>query len=59
MYENASIDALARIVRRYADDPRARCVAANAARAAAERRWHWEHPEDRGALLQAVREAVG
>ena len=59
VYENGSIDALARIVRRYADDPRARCVAANAARAAAERRWHWEHPEDRGALLQAVREAVG
>jgi hypothetical protein len=30
-----------------------RCAKA-AARAAAERRWHWEHDEDRGALLAEV-----
>jgi glycosyltransferase involved in cell wall biosynthesis len=54
-----SVDDLARILRGLAADPAARCRARRAARAAAERRWHWEHPDDRGALLAAVAGGLG
>jgi glycosyltransferase involved in cell wall biosynthesis len=57
-YDCGDIDGIAHVLSRLSSDPalvhRARC----AARAAAERRWHWEHPEDRGALLGAVAGAI-
>jgi hypothetical protein len=59
LYDNGHIDALAEILTRWNADATHRCAAAHAARAAAERRWHWEHRDDRGALLDAFREAVG
>lgn len=59
VYEPGNIDALAAILQRWDRDRHLRCVAAQAARAAAERRWHWEHHHDRGALLNEFREALG
>jgi glycosyltransferase involved in cell wall biosynthesis len=57
-YECGDVDSIADVLSRLSSDPdllkQARC----AARAAAERRWHWEHPEDRGALLDAVAGAL-
>ena len=59
IYDNGDIDSLAAIMSRWAGDASLRCAASHAARAAAERRWHWEHADDRGALLDAFREALG
>jgi glycosyl transferase family 1 len=59
IYDPGDVDALAAILRRWDADPNLRCVVAQAARAAAQRRWHWEHPDDRGALLNEFREALG
>ena len=59
VYDNGDSDALAATLRRWVGDASLRCAANAAARAAAERRWHWEHPQDRGALLNAFREVVG
>jgi glycosyltransferase involved in cell wall biosynthesis len=57
-YDCGNVDGIADILCRFSSDydlwKQARC----AARAAAERRWHWEHPEDRGALLAAVAGAI-
>jgi len=57
-YDCGDIDGIAQMLARFSSNPdllnQARC----AARAAAERRWHWEHPEDRGALLAAVAGAI-
>jgi glycosyltransferase involved in cell wall biosynthesis len=38
--------------------PGRRASARHAARAAAERRWHWEHPLDRGALVAKLAAVV-
>jgi hypothetical protein len=54
VYESGDIVALAERLQWLASNSSARCVTRNAAKAAAERRWHWEHPDDRGALLDAV-----
>lgn len=54
LYESGDVDALAEHFRRWIADPAMRGAARAAARAAADRRWHWEHPEDRGRLLQMV-----
>jgi glycosyltransferase involved in cell wall biosynthesis len=53
-YDLGDIAGLARALRALSTDAGLRERAGAAARAAAERRWHWEHPEDRGALLAAV-----
>jgi glycosyltransferase involved in cell wall biosynthesis len=53
------VEHLAQLLRELAADPARRCRARRAARAAAERRWHWEHPADRGALLSAVAAGTG
>ncbi len=53
-YECGDVDGFARAIRRLADDVALRVRSRAAARAAAGRRWHWEHPEDRGALLGVV-----
>jgi glycosyltransferase involved in cell wall biosynthesis len=53
------IDALAALFARWAADPDALLDAKQTAWAAAVRRWHWEHDEDRGALCALVKEIVG
>jgi hypothetical protein len=57
-YDCGDVDGLADRLRRFASDAAQRQHARCAARGAADRRWHWEHPDDRGALLDAVRAAV-
>ena len=57
-YDCGDVDGVAQILSRLASDPDLRAQAQRAARAAAERRWHWEHPDDRGALLTAVAGAI-
>ena len=57
LYPPGDVDALATTLQRWDGDPNLRCVAAYEARAAARRRWHWEHADDRGALLDAFRAA--
>jgi glycosyltransferase involved in cell wall biosynthesis len=59
LYQPGDVDALATILQRWDGDPNIRCVAAHEARAAARRRWHWEHADDRGALLAAFGGALG
>jgi glycosyltransferase involved in cell wall biosynthesis len=50
--------ALAAVLKRWAEDKASLAHAKAAAWQAARRRWHWEHPEDRGALLAAVAKAL-
>jgi glycosyltransferase involved in cell wall biosynthesis len=54
VYEPGDIAGLADQLSCLAGTPGKRQDAMNAARAAAQDRWHWEHPEDRGALLDVV-----
>ncbi len=58
-YDCGDVDGLGDRLRRFAGDVDARRQARCAARAAAERRWYWEHPDDRGALLTAVADGLG
>jgi glycosyltransferase involved in cell wall biosynthesis len=58
VYEAGDVAGLAERLGCLAREPGARVRARNAARAAALRRWHWEHPEDRGALIDVIREAL-
>jgi glycosyltransferase involved in cell wall biosynthesis len=53
-YECGDVSGLARLLKGLAADPALRRRSRAAAVAAATRRWHWEHPDDRGALLAAV-----
>jgi glycosyltransferase involved in cell wall biosynthesis len=57
-YDCGDSDGIAYVLARLASNPDLRLQARSAARTAAERRWHWEHPEDRGALLAAVAGAI-
>ncbi|MFQ5668640.1 MAG: hypothetical protein ACE5I7_19730, partial [Candidatus Binatia bacterium] len=59
LYPIGDTDALARGLKRWASDQTLLARAKTAAWEAAKRRWHWEHPGDRGALLQAVAGVVG
>ena len=59
LYEPGDVDGLATRLAEWIDDAAGRSSARCAARAAAERRWHWQHPDDRGALLGAFRTAIG
>ena len=54
VYEPGDIAGLAEQLSSLADDRTVRSQARCAARSAAAGRWHWEHPADRGALLDAV-----
>ena len=54
VYEPGDVTGLAEQLSCLVSDQRLRSQARGAARAAALRRWHWEHPEDRGALLDEV-----
>jgi len=57
-YDCGDVDGIARVLSRFVEDSSLLKQARCAARAAAEQRWHWEHPEDRGALLAAVAGAI-
>jgi hypothetical protein len=57
-YECGDVRGLACVLRSLATDVSLRCASRRAAKAAAARRWHWEHPDDRGALLAAVASAA-
>jgi len=54
VYDGGDASGLADRLQRLASDAGLRRHAGAAARAAAERRWHWEHPADRGALLEEI-----
>jgi hypothetical protein len=54
MYAPGCIEQLAAGLRGWHDDRGALASARRAVWAAAVRRWHWEHPLERGALLAAV-----
>jgi glycosyltransferase involved in cell wall biosynthesis len=54
VYEPGDVAGLAKQLSCVVNDQRLRAQAHAAARAAAVHRWHWEHAEDRGALLDAV-----
>jgi glycosyltransferase involved in cell wall biosynthesis len=54
LYRPGDVAALAHGLRRWADDPEALLRAKRACWEAARRRWHWEHPRERGALLECV-----
>jgi glycosyltransferase involved in cell wall biosynthesis len=57
-YDCGDVSSLARTLRQFAGDAALRRRSREAARAVARRRWHWEHADDRGALLSAVAAAV-
>jgi hypothetical protein len=59
IYRPGDIRGLAAGLTRWAQDETGLQRAKTAAWDAAARRWHWEHPLERGALLQAVARAVG
>jgi len=48
------IDDLAKGLRRWSDNPASLALAKEAAWTAARTRWHWEHPQERGRMLEAV-----
>jgi glycosyltransferase involved in cell wall biosynthesis len=52
------IDGLASVFRRWADNPSMLERAKRAAWEAANRRWHWDHPQERGVLLNLVSAAL-
>jgi len=49
---------MAEALARWAEDKASLARARAAAWRAARRRWHWEHPDDRGALVSAVAKAL-
>lgn len=57
-YKPGDIDALADGMTRWLDHPRAFARAREASWDAARRRWHWQHVEERGALVGAVEQAL-
>jgi glycosyltransferase involved in cell wall biosynthesis len=59
VYPSGEPDSLAAVLRAWLGDPERRFTSWIAARSAAERRWHWEHPEDRGVLLRLTTSIVG
>jgi hypothetical protein len=59
LYPPGDSVALAAGLNRWASEPTALARAKKASWEAAQRRWHWEHPLERGALLDAVERAIG
>jgi len=53
------IDSLAGGLKKWSEDPELLTRAKAAAWNAAARRWHWEHPEERGKLISAIAGIVG
>ena len=59
LFKIGDIEAQATGFRHWAKNPAALLAAKQAAWNAAARRWHWEHPEERGKALALVRQALG
>jgi glycosyltransferase involved in cell wall biosynthesis len=57
-YDIGDVSAIACALRELSNNASVRQRSRTAARAAAHQRWHWEHPDDRGALLAAVEAAL-
>lgn len=57
-FKVGDIAAQAAGLRHWAKNPTALLAARKAAWAAAQRRWHWEHPEERGRALALVQQAL-
>jgi hypothetical protein len=55
LYEAGDVAALAGRLKGWACQPHSLAGAKAASWQAARRRWHWEHPSERGILLEAVR----
>jgi glycosyltransferase involved in cell wall biosynthesis len=55
LYKSGDVRALADGLKAWAGDDASLLAARKAAWAAACRRWHWQHPEEEGALLRAVK----
>lgn len=58
LYGSGEIEALAEALKYWSEDKQMLSRAKKASWEAAKRRWHWEHPEERGTLLQAVGSAL-
>jgi len=58
VYRPGDAEALATGLRRWAEDKTTLAAAKAAAWSAARRRWHWEQPAERGALLAEVEGAL-
>jgi glycosyltransferase involved in cell wall biosynthesis len=58
VYQPGDVAGLAERLSCLARDSHLRVQARQSARSAAVRRWHWEHPDDRGALVETVRAAL-
>lgn len=59
VFAPGDVQSLAVSLERIVDDPRAMSRAREASWEAAKRRWHWEHPAERGALLATIGRAIG
>ena len=59
LYRTGDATSLAEGLRRWWESPQMLIAARQAAWRAAQQRWHWEHPHERGRLLQAFDEVVG
>ena len=59
LYKPGDVSTLAAGLKRWADDTQSLTAAKVAAWEAARRRWHWEHQEERGALLRVVKAVLG
>ncbi|MBM3794766.1 MAG: hypothetical protein FJW31_12000 [Acidobacteria bacterium] len=59
LFKIGDIEAQAAGFRHWAENSTALLAAKQAAWNAAVRRWHWEHPEERGQALALVRRALG
>lgn len=57
-YSPGDIDTLAAGLVRWARDPATLAAARAASWKAAQRRWHWDHPQERGALVGAAEAAL-
>jgi len=53
-YQAGDIESLARDIRKWADQPEELRAAKEAAWFGGRERWHWEHENERGALIRAV-----
>jgi hypothetical protein len=59
LVEPDDVEGLARGLRHWAENKEALARAKRASWEAAKRRWHWEHPEERGLLLRTVEAHLG
>ena len=59
LFAPGDVQSLAASLSRIVHDPCAMSRAREASWEAAKRRWHWEHPAERGALLATIGRAIG